>query len=197
MHRIYRRVAKYPYMSLRTRAGFECLSEIPFSINQFQMQHITSNDHVYYTEQHLDMSTVEAPKLPRSGCSRLFGVLACTVMLMCVWSFVIAIGLPISRSSRTQEQLLKSNKPLPSVLKRFLNLQRSTLPSHGVTPASLANTFPSWKTKSGEVDTDAFTRDIALAVSLIVERLPGNTYHTPKSHATHAENPPYEEDTDT
>ena len=149
------------------------------------------NEHLFTHDE-----IVDAPKLPRSGCSRLFGVLACTVALMCLWSFVIAIGLPVSKSSRTQDAVpsLKTHKPLPSVLKRFLNLQRSALPSHGVTPSSLAAAFPSWKTKSGDVDLDSFVRDVSLAVSLIAERLPGNTYHTPRQHSTHVENPSSEED---
>ena len=106
---------------------------------------------------HLELRqpSAEAPKLPRAGCSRVFAIAACAVVLMCLWSVVVAVGL----SRRADEA------PLPAALKRFLHLQRNPLPLHGVTHASLAAAFPAWNAD------DAFASDVALSLSLIVERL--------------------------
>ena len=64
-----------------------------------------------------------------------------------------------------------SLRPVPTILKKVLQLKRAPAPGHGVDAASLQEVFPTWG-HPPHWSVDDAVRDLALALVHLAERLP-------------------------
>ena len=116
----------------------------------------------------------QAPKLQGATCASK--IVVCFFCILCLSVTGIAIAalsaLPVVDQAREAFHSTppRQQKPLPAVLRRFLNLKRAPVPDHGAELGSIEKLFPTWG-RGPDWSVDDFVRDMSLALSSVAERL--------------------------
>lgn len=121
-------------------------------------------------------SVVQPPRLSKPhACGRamllcVFGFFA--LFFVCLTAMVLGwVYYHVHIGGGRARPMVAPLRPVPTILKKVLRLQRAPAPGHGVDAASLQEVFPTWG-HPPQWSVDDAVRDLALALVHLAERLP-------------------------